>query len=138
MSAIYHGFATPPQSTTPTAGPIYLDYNATTPIDPRVAKAMLPYLCKHWGNPSSSHVYGQAAKQGVEHARQQVAKAIGASNNPDSVLFTSGGTESANHAIKGAVELKRIALLHSQATTSSQPSQTSSQTTLPLGHTNFS
>ena len=135
MSAIYHGFATPPQSTTPTAGPIYLDYNATTPIDPRVAKAMLPYLCKHWGNPSSSHVYGQAAKQGVEHARQQVAKAIGASNNPDSVLFTSGGTESANHAIKGAVELKRIALLHSQATTSSQ---TSSQTTLPLGHTNFS
>ena len=125
---IYSGFEPTYTSPSPTEGPIYLDYNATTPIDPQVASAMLPYLCKHWGNPSSSHVYGQAAKKGVDHARQQVAKALNASK-PETILFTSGGTESANHAIKGAVERKRLALLANSTNTSS---------TIPLGHTNYS
>jgi cysteine desulfurase len=56
--------------------PIYLDYNATTPIDPRVADAMLPYLYGTFGNPSSSHPYGVAAKQGVENARHEVASMV--------------------------------------------------------------
>jgi cysteine desulfurase len=88
--------------------PIYLDYNATTPIDPAVLEAMLPYLGRaegvpfgHFGNASSAHAYGKAARNAVEHARQQVADLIGA--QPDEIVFTSGGTEASNHAIKGAV-----------------------------------
>ena len=80
--------------------PIYLDYNATTPIDPRVRDAMLPYLEEHFGNPSSSNLYGQRAKQAVEKAREQVAALIGAM--PEEIVFTSGGSESDNHAIVGA------------------------------------
>ena len=80
--------------------PIYLDYNATTPIDPLVREAMLPYLGEHFGNPSSSYVYGRHAKEAVEHARNQVAALIGAT--PEDIVFTSGGSESDNHAIIGA------------------------------------
>jgi cysteine desulfurase NifS/selenium donor protein len=78
---------------------IYLDYNATTPIDPAVAGAMEPFLREHFGNPSSSHVFGAAARTAVENARRQVAGLIGA--KPYEVIFTSGGTESNNLAIQG-------------------------------------
>jgi cysteine desulfurase len=80
--------------------PIYLDYNATTPVDPGVKEAMLPYLEEEFGNPSSSYVYGQRAKEAVECAREQVAALIGAT--PREIIFTSGGSESDNHAIIGA------------------------------------
>jgi cysteine desulfurase len=81
--------------------PIYLDYNATTPIDPAVLDAMLPYLREHYGNPSSAHAYGKTAHDAIEVARAQVAGLIGA--QPDEIVFTGGGTEASNHAIKGAV-----------------------------------
>jgi cysteine desulfurase NifS/selenium donor protein len=79
--------------------PIYLDYNATTPVDPAVAEAMLPYLYEHFGNPSSTHAYGVATKQAVERARAQVCRLIAC--EPEEILFTSGGSESNNMAIKG-------------------------------------
>lgn len=79
--------------------PIYLDYNATTPIDPEVAEAMKPYLNEHFGNPSSSHAYGAQTKKAVEKARQQVAELLNC--DPDEVVFTSGGSEANNYAIKG-------------------------------------
>ena len=85
--------------------PIYLDYNATTPIDPEVAAAMLPYIREHFGNPSSTHAYGIEARKGVDKARGQVAALLNCS--PAEVLFTSGGTESNNHAIKGAARAHR-------------------------------
>ena len=78
---------------------VYLDYNATTPIDPQVAEAMLPYINGLFGNPSSSHSFGLAARRGVDHARRQVAGLLGCSE--DDLVFTSGGTEANNHAIKG-------------------------------------
>ena len=81
------------------ATPIYLDYNATTPIAPEVLEAMLPYLRTHFGNPSSQHGYGPPAHAAVAQARSEVAKLIGA--NPDEIVFTSGGTEATNHALKG-------------------------------------
>ncbi|MFH0897790.1 MAG: cysteine desulfurase family protein [Candidatus Bathyarchaeota archaeon] len=79
--------------------PIYLDYNATTPIDPRVLEAMLPYLEEHFGNPSSNHAYGKLAKEAIDKAKEQVAKLIGSETNE--IVFTSGGTESNNNAIIG-------------------------------------
>ena len=82
-----------------TEKPIYLDYNATTPIDPEVAEAMLPHLRENFGNPSSSHWFGVQARQAVERARQQVADLL--SCHTDEVVFTSGGSESNNFAIKG-------------------------------------
>jgi cysteine desulfurase len=81
--------------------PIYLDYNATTPIDPEVAEEMWPYIQAHFGNPSSSYVLGRHNKEAIEKARMQVANLIGAL--PEEIIFTSGGTESNNHAIRGAV-----------------------------------
>lgn len=78
---------------------IYLDNNATTPIDPTVAEAMMPYILEQYGNPSSSHVLGRTAKQAVEKARAQVADLLNAS--PNEVIFTSGGSESNNTVIKG-------------------------------------
>ena len=78
---------------------IYLDYNATTPIDPAVAEAMLPYVHGLFGNPSSGHSFGLAAREGVDLARQQVSAMLGCSE--DDLIFTSGGTEANNHAIKG-------------------------------------
>lgn len=79
--------------------PIYLDHNATTPLLPEVVDAMLPYLREHFGNPSSGHVYGQRARGAVEAARTQVAALIGA--EPSEIVFTSGGTEANNLAIRG-------------------------------------
>lgn len=81
--------------------PIYLDYNATTPLDPAVVEAMLPYLQTHFGNPSSTHAYGVKAHVAVDQARAQVAALIGA--EPDEIVFTGGGSEASNHALKGAV-----------------------------------
>ena len=79
--------------------PIYLDYNATTPIDPEVAEAMKPYLSEFFGNPSSTHWFGIQTRKAIEKARRQVAELIGC--EPDEIIFTSGGTESNNYAIKG-------------------------------------
>jgi cysteine desulfurase len=78
---------------------IYLDYNATTPIDLEVIDTMLPYLKEYFGNPSSSHCFGQKAKEAVEKARSQVADFLNCNSNE--IIFTSGGTESNNYAIKG-------------------------------------
>ena len=85
--------------------PIYLDYNATTPIDPEVAEAMHPYLVEHFGNPSSSHWYGIQTKKAVDEARRQVADLLHC--NPEEVVFTSGGSESNNYAIKGTAFANR-------------------------------
>ncbi|HXH10881.1 MAG TPA: cysteine desulfurase family protein [Alphaproteobacteria bacterium] len=79
--------------------PIYLDYNATTPLDPAVIAAMQPYIATHYGNPSSAHVYGRTAKEGVDRARAQVAEILGCT--PDEVIFTGGGSESNNTVLKG-------------------------------------
>lgn len=81
--------------------PIYLDYSATTPVDPRVAEKMIPWLTEHFGNPSSrSHAYGWEAEKAVEEAREEVAKLVGA--DAKDIIWTSGATESNNLAIKGA------------------------------------
>ncbi len=78
---------------------IYLDFNASTPIAPEVAEAMRPFLSEHFGNPSSQHWAGIPAKQAIEKAREQIANLLQCS--PGEIIFTSGGSESNNHAIKG-------------------------------------
>src|SRR3972149_9004728 len=78
---------------------VYLDYNATTPIDPEVANEMLPYIQTFFGNPSSSYSIGRSNKEAINRARKQVADLINA--DPEEIVFTSGGTESNNHAIRG-------------------------------------
>ncbi len=78
---------------------VYLDHNATTPVAPEVLEAMLPYLRTAYGNPSSDHLIGRAARRAVDEAREQVAALIGAA--PDEIVFTSGGTESNNLAVRG-------------------------------------
>ncbi|MDE2371492.1 MAG: IscS subfamily cysteine desulfurase [Burkholderiales bacterium] len=89
-----------------TAKPIYLDYAATTPVDPRVVQKMVPYLYEQFGNPASrSHGYGWAAEEAVELAREQVADLIGA--DPREIVWTSGATESNNLAIKGAAQFHK-------------------------------
>ena len=85
--------------------PIYLDYNATTPVDPAVLEAMLPYLKGEFGNPSSSHAYGARAHAAVEEARASLAALLGCS--PDEVVFTGCASESDNLAIKGIAEAQR-------------------------------
>ncbi len=86
--------------------PIYLDYHATTPVDPRVLQAMLPYFVEDYGNASSkSHAFGWRAEEAVEAARAQVARLVGAS--PKEIVWTSGATESDNLAIKGAAQFYR-------------------------------
>lgn len=86
--------------------PIYLDYHASTPVDPRVLDAMLPYFCEHFGNAASrTHPYGWKADDAVEGARRQLASLVGAS--PKEVVFTSGATESNNLAIKGVARARR-------------------------------
>jgi cysteine desulfurase len=85
--------------------PIYLDYNATTPVDPAVAEAMQPYITMHYGNPSSAHVYGRTAKDAVEAARTQVADLLGCA--PEEIIFTGGGSESNNAVLKGVTHTYR-------------------------------
>ncbi|MDX2089786.1 MAG: cysteine desulfurase family protein [Kofleriaceae bacterium] len=87
-----------------TNDPIYLDHNATTPLLPEVVDAMLPYLREHFGNPSSGHVYGSRARAAVAHAREQIAALLGC--DADEVVFTSGGTEANNLAIRGVTEAR--------------------------------
>ena len=83
--------------------PIYLDHNASTPLLHEVSEAMLPFLRNHFGNPSSSHPYGQTGKKAVEDARSQLAALLNCA--PDEIIFTSGGSESNNMAIKGIADL---------------------------------
>src|SRR4051812_48718242 len=86
--------------------PIYLDNSATTPVDPRVAAKMLPWLTEQFGNPaSSSHAFGRAARGAVETARDQVAALVNA--DPREIVWTSGATESDNLAIKGTAYARR-------------------------------
>lgn len=91
-----------PPSGTATISPVYLDYNATTPVEPTVLEAMMPFLGEAFGNPSSGHIHGQRARAAVESAREQVASLL--SCQPDEIVFTSGGTEANNLAIRGALE----------------------------------
>ena len=94
------------RSERPNALPIYLDYQASTPVDPRVLEAMLPYFAEHYGNPhSESHVYGHNAMAAIEAARADVARLIYA--DPREIVFTSGATESNNLALKGAAHFAR-------------------------------
>ncbi len=84
--------------------PVYMDYNATTPVDPRVLEAMIPYFCNMFGNASSAnHKYGWEAEEAVSKGRKSVAELIGAS--PKEIIFTAGSTESNNIAIKGVADL---------------------------------
>jgi cysteine desulfurase len=91
---------------------VYLDYNATTPVEPEVLEAMLPYFSGEFGNAASIHTPGQRARAAVETAREQVAALIGA--RAQEIVFTSGGTESDNHAIFGIVGQPIVALRHGE------------------------
>src|SRR5208282_1275135 len=96
---------------------VYLDYNATTPVDPQVLDAMLPYFSADFANASSIHTPGQRARAAVETAREQVAALIGA--KPQEIVFTSGGTESDNHAIFGVVAQALLPVRSSSSLTKS-------------------
>ena len=90
--------------------PIYLDYNATTPVDTRVLEAMLPYLREQYGNPSSAHVYGRRAHEAVEAARREVAALIGAA--PEEIIFTGCATEANNLAVLGCAHASAAGKRH--------------------------
>ncbi len=94
--------------------PVYLDHNATTPLDPAVLAAMLPWLESRFGNASSRHEYGRAARRAVDDARQQVAAAVNA--HPTEVVFTSGGSEANNLFLKGAAACSRPGVIAVGAT----------------------
>jgi cysteine desulfurase NifS/selenium donor protein len=102
--------------------PIYLDYNATTPVDPRVADAMIPFIREHFGNPSSGHSYGIAARKAVDRARAQIAGLLGC--EVYEIIFTSGGSEANNLAIKGAVRAYRSRGSHIITTSVEHPAVT--------------
>lgn len=85
--------------------PVYLDYNATTPIDPQVADAIIPFLREHFGNPSSAHIYGRRAREAVEQARGRVARLVGAT--AEEIVFTGCATEANNLAIQGVARALR-------------------------------
>lgn len=91
-------------------GPIYLDYNATTPVDPAVVGAMLPYLSTEFGNPSSAHRYGHATHQAIDIARKQVAQLLDCTSGE--IIFTAGGSESDNLAIRGIALARRASGNH--------------------------
>ena len=101
---------------------IYLDYNATTPIDPEVAESMLPYLNEYFGNPSSSHRIGMQAKRAVEKARNQIADLLNCQTYE--IVFTSCGTESNNYAIKGTAFANRSRGNHIITSTIEHPAVT--------------
>ncbi|MCF8111666.1 MAG: cysteine desulfurase [Desulfobacteraceae bacterium] len=101
---------------------IYLDYNATTPIDPEVIEEIRPFLEKEFGNPSSSHAFGNAPKRALDTARSRVAGLLGCSQ--EEIVFTSGGTESNNHAIKSAAMLRADRGKHIITTQIEHPSVT--------------
>uniref|UniRef100_H0XN45 Cysteine desulfurase n=1 Tax=Otolemur garnettii TaxID=30611 RepID=H0XN45_OTOGA len=108
QSAVPSDTATAPESV---LRPLYMDVQATTPLDPRVLDAMLPYLVNYYGNPHSrTHAYGWESEAAMEHARQQVASLIGA--DPREIIFTSGATESNNIAIKGVARFYRSRKKH--------------------------
>jgi cysteine desulfurase len=97
---------TKPVPAAPNAAPVYLDNQATTPLDPRVLDAMLPYFTQEFGNPhSTSHAYGRTAAEAVERARAEIAALVNA--DPREIIFTSGATEANNLAIKGAARFTR-------------------------------
>ena len=89
---------------------IYLDHNATTPVDPATLEAMLPFMQEEFGNPSSPYALGRRAKRDLEHARGQVASVLGCASHE--VIFTSGGSESNNMVLKGIVNLKHPGDFH--------------------------
>ena len=91
-------------------GPIYLDHNATTPIDPVAVEAMMPYLKGEFGNPSNGYPLGKRAKEGVEQARREVAGLLGC--QPGEIIFTSGGSESNNMVLKGLINFADLAEFH--------------------------
>jgi cysteine desulfurase len=102
-----------------TDAPLYLDYNATTPIHPEVADVMAPLLREGWGNPSSQHVQGRKAKAALDKARAQVASLLGAA--PDEIVFTSGGSEADNLAIVGTLDARRARGRHIVTTAIEHP-----------------
>src|SRR5256712_6098262 len=100
--------------------PIFMDSQSTTPVDPRVLEEMIPYFTEKFGHPASrNHPFGWEAEGGVDKAREQIAKLIGA-RDPKEVVFTSGGTEAINLALKGVAVMTREKGNHSLTTTNEQ------------------